>query len=122
MTLLIIGILSLMTLFPQGYMLGTKSDKFGRAAVLLREEFETRELQIMNSCNPVDLGTTEKVVYSSGEGGAQTGDISYTVRTTISAFGANAWRVNVTVTGQGGSPNITESLIVTRQLYYKQGC
>jgi hypothetical protein len=122
MTLLIIGIMSVMTLFPQGYLLGTKSDSIGRAAVLLREELETQEISIMNPCNTVTAGTTSKNVYSSGEGSAQTGDVSYTVQTTITSVGTNVWRVNVNVAGAGGTPNIRESIIVTRQLYFIQGC
>lgn len=122
MTILIIGILSVMTLFPQGYILGGKSDSLGRAAALLREELETQEVRIMNSCNPVTLGTSSKNIYSSGQGSGTTGDVRYTVQTTIALAGTNVWRVNVRVAGQSGSPNITESLIITRQSYFKQGC
>lgn len=122
MALLIIGIFSVMTLFPQGYILGGKSDTLSRAATLLREELETQELRIMNSCNPVTPGTTVTNVYTSGQGIGETGDISYTVQTTIDPVGNNIWRVNVRVTGQGGKPNITESLIITRQLYFAHGC
>ena len=122
MMLLIIGIMSVMTLFHQGYLLGTKSDSIGRAAVLLREELETQEARIMNPCNTVTAGTSSKNVYSSGQGSAQTGDIRYTVQTTITSVGTNVWRVNVSVAGAGGAPNIRESIIVTRQLYFIQGC
>lgn len=121
MTLLIIGIFSVMTLFPQGYILGTRSDVMGRAAALLREELETQELRIMNSCNNVTTGTSSKQVYSSGESSGQTGDVRYTVQTTITA-GTNIWTVNVRVIGPDNKPNITESLFITRQLYYKHGC
>ncbi|MCX8030339.1 MAG: hypothetical protein N3A59_02005 [Thermodesulfovibrionales bacterium] len=111
-----------MSLFPQGYILGSKSDLIARAATLLREELEMQELQIMNSCNNINTSTNSRSVYLSGQGTAQTGDISFIVQTNITNIGVNIWRVNVRVIGPNNYPNITESLVVTRQLYYRHGC
>lgn len=118
-----IGIMALMSLFPQGYILGTRSDQLGRAAAILREELETQELRIMNPCTtPIPIGTTTKSVRTSGHASSEPGDATFTVQTTISSAGANIWRVNIRVTGTDNKPSITESLIVTRQEYFRHGC
>lgn len=118
--LLTIGLLAVISLQPAGYILSARSDQLGRAAAILREELETQEARIMNSCNAVATGTTtEPVVYSSGSSSPETGDVPYSVVTNITSTGTNIWRVRVTVTGTNST--ITESLIVTRQEYHRQG-
>lgn len=128
--LTMIGVLSVVSLQPSGYILATRSDQLGKAAAILREELETQEAWIMNSCNTVATGTSTKTVYSSGPSSAGTGDAPYSVQTTITditSTGTNIWRVNVRVTnvrvtGPGTNTVINESLVVTRQDYHRQGC
>lgn len=124
----LIGILSLMSLFPQGYYLSAQSDKMSRAAALLREELEIQEAWMMNECNVISTGNFEKTVYSSG--GSYTsgvGDVAYRVLTNIAVLpDGNGWRVRVEV-HDAAEANlnkyiIRESLIITRQEYHQHGC
>lgn len=122
--ILAIGILGVLAVFPQGWMSSMKSDLIGRAAEILHKEMETRQAFIMNPCNTINLGTTSRTVYPSGQTSAQSGDVPFTVNTQISniAGQTNIWRVIVTVTWPGNSVGITESIDVTRDENYKQGC
>jgi hypothetical protein len=74
----------------------------------------------MNPGNTVSTGTASATVYPSGKTTKQQGDVAYTVATTISSLGSNAWRVDVRVTWPGNTRGIAESLTVTRQETYRQ--
>jgi Tfp pilus assembly protein PilV len=120
--LTMIGVMALITMLPQGWLFAGRSDVLGRAAEILHEEFETNEVFIMNACNPVTAGTTSRTVFASGQGAAQQGDLRFTVQTTITSIGTNVWRVTAVVTWPGNNTGIRDSLVVTRQEYFKQGC
>jgi prepilin-type N-terminal cleavage/methylation domain-containing protein len=116
-----IGLVSTLAVFPQGAKLSVKSDYTSRAAALLREELETNEMLIMNCCNALPSGGT-RTVRSSGESTQQSGDVSYTVTTTITDIGNNQWRVTVLVSWATNS--ISDSMVVGLQapFCYPAGC
>ncbi len=127
--LTMIGVLAVISMQPQAWILTGKSDYLGRAAGILHQELEAVEGRIMNPCNPNPCSganplTTSATVRASGQGTAQPGDVDFTVQTTITDNGNNTWRVSVTVTWPGTSPGISESLVVTRQEHFRfpQGC
>ncbi|MEW6115852.1 MAG: prepilin-type N-terminal cleavage/methylation domain-containing protein [Nitrospirota bacterium] len=122
--LTMIGVMALISMQPQGWLLAGKSDYLGRASELLIKELQRNETLIMNPCNAVAAGTTNQIRFASGQAAAQPGDAQFNVQTTIapSAITANAWNVTVTVTWTGNPVGITESLVVTRQDAYCQGC
>lgn len=122
--ILAIGILGVLAVFPQGWMSSMKSDLLGRGAEILHKEMETRQAFIMNPCNSITIGTTSKTVYPSGQTSAQSGDAPFTVSTEVNSIAGQTsiWRITVTVTWPGNSAGITESIDVTRDENYKQGC
>jgi len=114
------GILGLVSMQPRAWNLSAKSDSLGRAGGILHKELQANEALIINPCNPNPCTATNplvttKNVYVSGMGTAQAGDISYTVRTTLTDNGSNTWVVVVAVTWPGNNTGISESLVVTRQ-------
>lgn len=114
--LMMIGVVALMSMQPQGWALSARSDYSGRAAALLHSELGTNETLIMNPCNAVAVGTVTQTVYASGGGvSAGSGDMPFTVQTTIAAAGANAWTVAVRVTWTGNAAGVAETLLVSRQ-------
>lgn len=121
MVILAIGIVSTLSVFPQGAKLSVKSDYTNRAAVILREELENNEMLIMNCCNALPSGGS-RTVYSSGGTSAAPGDISYTVNTTITSVGTDLWRVTVQVSW--ATNTLSDSLIVGLQspFCYPKGC
>lgn len=123
--LTMIGVIALLSMLPQGWLLSARSDYLGRAAGILHEELETKEALIMNPCNTVTEGAFNKNVFASGTGGLGAGDAPYTVQTTIALVGANAWRVTIRVTWPGNNVvGIREGVVVTRQEYFRSpaGC
>ena len=125
MALISFGVLSLLTLLPSGWRLSGTSDMMGRAAGILQAQLERNEVWIMNEKNPVT--PTEGIpaprpVYSSGENTPQPGDIQYLVTTQIQDLGGGngPWRVRVRVTWPGNTTGVSESVIVTRQLFFAQ--
>lgn len=121
--LTMIGVMALISMQPQGWVLSGRSDYLGRAAGVLHEELETIESLIMNPCNNVTAGIARNVRVS-GMGSAQSGDAIYIVTPTITSIGANVWRVTVIVTWPGNNIGIRESLVVTRQepFRFPSGC
>jgi Tfp pilus assembly protein PilV len=113
MFIVAVGILALMSMQPLSWQTAKKSDVLGRAAGILEQELEAMELTIMNPNNVIPANGT-KTVYSSGMGAVQTGDVKYTVQTTIVNAGSS-WTVKVKVTWPGNDRGISESLIVSRQ-------
>jgi Tfp pilus assembly protein PilV len=134
--LTMIGIMALISMQPQGWLLSGRSDYLGRAAELLHEQLEINELNIMNQCNanapwgaalPLSGGDSinnNAQVRQSGMAASQSGDVTFTVNTTITCIDTApfTWRVTVNVTWPGNAVGIRESLIVTRQEYFRQGC
>jgi Tfp pilus assembly protein PilV len=112
--LLTVAVMAILTLQPSAWRTAGRSDFMGRAAEILHKEMETNEVYIMNSGNPVAAGTTTRTVYPSGLGAAATGDVPYTVTTTITAAGTNVWTVATGVSWSGHAA-ITARLTVTRQ-------
>lgn len=118
--LITFGILALLSLQPSAWSLSGRSDFLGRAAGLLHKELETVELLLMNPNNENPCATTNPLVttqyvYPSGQTAAQSGDIPYTIQTTIQDNGNNSWTVRVRVTWPGNNTGISETLLVTRQ-------
>lgn len=133
--LTMIGVMALISMQPQGWLLSGRSDYLGRAAEMLHEQLEINELNIMNQCNanapwgialPLNVGDSinnNTQVRPSGMAAPQSGDVTFTVNTTITCID-NApftWRVTVNVAWPNNA-GIRESLVVTRQEYFKQGC
>ncbi|MBN2653791.1 MAG: hypothetical protein JXR79_01570 [Nitrospirae bacterium] len=130
--LVMIGVMAMLSMQPQGWVLAGQSDMLGRAAELLHEELERNELHIMNTCNtaslwgaalPANVNSTIQnttSITSSGQA-AVAGDATYTVATTITNRSSLSWLVSVRVTTPGNK-TISESRIVARQDYLRQGC
>jgi Tfp pilus assembly protein PilV len=128
-----VGIMALLSMQPMSWSAAGRSDFMGRAAGILQSELERSELWIMNpnntfatNCDPsgrnLFLGTCSRTVNASSQTTQQTGDVAYTVATTIAALGSttNAWTVRIQVTWPGNTRGITESAIVSRQEYFRQ--
>ena len=78
----------------------------------------------MNPCNAVTLGAqTQETIQVSGQNDAISGDVTYTVNTTIAAgVDTRSCVVTVTVTWPTNTIGMSESLNVTRQELYRFGC
>ncbi|NPV05976.1 MAG: hypothetical protein HPY67_14750 [Syntrophaceae bacterium] len=118
-----VGIMALLSMQPISWQTAGRSDFMGRAAGILQSELERNEIRIMNPLLPVSTGTTTRTIYPSNLTSGttpQTGDVAYTVATTISSLGPTAWRVDVRVTWPGNNRGIAESMTVTRQETFRQ--
>ncbi len=124
--LVAVGIMAILNLQPSAWQTQAKSDYLGRASGILHKILEDNEVWIMNPCNAVTLGTTTTTVRVSNQGNDLSGDMTYTVDTTIVQDGdnSNAFVVNVTVTWATNTTGIQESLTVTRQesSRFPKGC
>jgi prepilin-type N-terminal cleavage/methylation domain-containing protein len=123
--LLTVGVLGVVSLQPSGWRISTKSDFLGRAAGILHRELETSEVLIMNPNNPNPCALSNPVVLSrtvfgSGQDAAQPGDVAFDVQTTTTDLGDGSWRVTVTVTPPASMRGISDSIIVTRQEFFRQ--
>ncbi len=117
-----IGLLGLLSMQPSAWQTTARTDYLGRAAMMLSKELTTRELAIMNPCNVVTTGTVSQILYTSGQGAAQSGDIGFTIQTAITSIATNVWRVTVTVSWPPlNATGIRESIIVTRQEPFRFG-
>ena len=117
-----IGLIGLLSMQPSSWQTSTRADYLGRAAMMLGRELTSQELSIMNPCNTVSLGTVTQVVNASGQGTAQSGDVSFTVQTTT-AISGNGWLVTVRVSWPPlNATGIAESIVVTRQEPFRFGC
>ena len=111
----VVAVLSILALVSPAWRTAAKADYLGRASGILYETLMTQEAWIMNPCNTVTAGTTgPTVVFPSGQAAAQSGDVPFTVTTTITSIGTDLWRVNVLVAWTG-HPGISETMVVTRQ-------
>ena len=128
MFLTTVGVLALLSLQPTGWRAMAKSDYLGRASGILYKTLENYETLILNPCcAPPTLGAQpEATVQVSGESAVVSGDVTYTVNTTIAQDGANteAFVVTVTVTWPTNTNGMSESVAVTRQELYRfpAGC
>jgi hypothetical protein len=61
-------------------------------------------------------------VYASSQATAQSGDVPFTVDTTVLPLGTatNAWTVTIRVTWPGNTRGVQETAIVSRQEYFRQ--
>ncbi len=118
--ILLVGVLGLLSLIPSAWRLSGQSDYLGRATGILQRQLQAAEVQIMNPVMGVNSGTVTEDVFSSGQGASQDGDLPFTVQTTRTALGGNTWRVSVRVGWPNNPTGISESLIVSRQEYFRQ--
>lgn len=118
-----IGLIGLMSMQPSAWQASTRADYLGHAAIILSRELTRQELWIMNPCNTVSLTPVTQVVNASGQGTAQSGDVSFTVQTTTASSG-NGWLVTVQVSWPLNLTGIRESIVVTRQESFRPplGC
>ncbi|MEE9911461.1 MAG: hypothetical protein K4571_07025 [Deltaproteobacteria bacterium] len=113
-----------------------KADYTGRASEIMHRQLESTEAYLMNQCNTVAssetgvpaipvAGANASSTYNvsvSGLGGIK-GDATYTVTTAIAAQTVTYFRVTVTVTWPPLNPTgITQTIFVSRQQYFKNGC
>jgi len=118
-----VGILALLSMQPTAWNAAGRSDFMGRAAGILQSELERNELMIMNPNNAVTTGVLPvKNVYASSQSSAQSGDVPFTVNTTVLPLGTatNAWTVAIQVTWPGNARGVRETAIVSRQEYFRQ--
>ena len=120
-----IGLIAFISLQPTSWKTSARTDYLGRAIMVLNNEIMTQELWIMNPCNTVTTGTVDKVLYSSDQQTAQSGDVSFNVQTVTSTVSgsANTWKVSVKVTWPPlNTKGLTDNLIITRQESFRFGC
>jgi Tfp pilus assembly protein PilV len=128
-----VGILALLSMQPTAWNAAGRSDFMGRAAGILQSELERSELWIMNpnnnfatACDATGrnlfLGRCIRTSNASSQTTQQSGDVTYTVDTTVTqlAGATNAWTVAITVTWPGNTRGIRETAIVSRQEYFRQ--
>ncbi len=116
-----VGILALLSVQSPTIRLAARSDFAGRAAGILQKTMETTEGWIMNPCNTVTAGTIVNNVRVSGMATNQSGDVIYSVSTTTTAQANGTWLISVRVTWPGNNVGLSESMIVSRQEYFRQG-
>ncbi|NTU42103.1 MAG: hypothetical protein HGA78_03435 [Nitrospirales bacterium] len=134
--LVMVAVMALLSLQPQGWRQASRADFIGRAAEILHKELETNEGFIMNPCNanslwgvalPTTLNGTisnTATVFAGGMSTAQPGDVTLTVVRTITMISAfpPVWRITVRVTWPSNATGIQESTWATRQDGFRQGC
>jgi Tfp pilus assembly protein PilV len=114
MCFVMIGVVAMLSIFPQSWALSGTSDMRSRAASVLYRELERDEQLIMNPCNQIVIGDIAAVsVYSSDYSTSKAGDRRLTVTKNIANAGANVWQITVTVAWAGSSVQATRN--VTRQ-------
>jgi prepilin-type N-terminal cleavage/methylation domain-containing protein len=117
-----IGLMGLLSMQPPAWRTTMRTDYLGRAAMMLSRELTAQELMIMNRCNPIAVGTVSQTIFTSGQGEAQSGDISFTIQTVTANIATNVWRVTVTVSWPPlDATGIRESIVVTRQEPFRFG-
>lgn len=119
-----VGILAILSMQPAAWQAASRSDYLGRAAELLYKELETCQAQILNPCNTdlTPLIKTNAAVRTSdpnGPTGVVAGDATYSVTTTITNIGTDLFRVTVRVSWNNNTRSITESLVVSRQDFFR---
>jgi len=122
MLLTAVGIIALLSVQSPSLRLTSRADFTGRAAGILQKTLDTQEGLIMNPCIVVATGTTTANVRVSGMDTAQPGDVTYVVRTQIATNANGTFLVSVRVTWPGTATGLSESIIVSRQEFFRQGC
>jgi Tfp pilus assembly protein PilV len=120
MFITVVAIISIFSLLPLSWQTAGKSDYLGRAAGILQMELELREGQIMRNNIPA-LGTTTRNVQASDPftvSAGIRGDVTMSIRTTISRRTNNSWLVTVNVTWPGNPQGLTNSIIATPQMFF----
>jgi hypothetical protein len=115
-----IAIVSIFSMLPLSWQTAGKSDYLGRASGILQTELELREGQIMHNNIPA-LGTTTRNVQVSDPFTVSSGirgDVTMTLRTTISRRTGSSWLVTVNVSWPGNPQGLTNSLIATPQMFF----
>ena len=116
-----IAVTAVFSMMPLSWQTAGKSDYLGRAAGILQMELELREAQIMLNNIPA-LGATIRTVQVSDPFVASAGirgDVNITIRTTISRGIGNSWLVVVNVSWPGNAQGLTNSVIVTPQMFFQ---
>ena len=124
------GIMAVLSLQPQGWRTMAKADYLGRASGILYKTLEKYETVIMNPGCTIPTGAlATDYVKVSGQGATISGDITYTVNTTITKVSATgimprAYLVTVTVTWPANATGIRESQTVANQELFRfpAGC
>jgi hypothetical protein len=83
-------------------------------------ELELREGQIMRNNIPA-LGTTTRNIQVSDPftvSAGIRGDVTMSIRTTISRRSGSSWLVTVNVTWPGNAQGLTNSIIATPQMFF----
>jgi Tfp pilus assembly protein PilV len=123
LSLTTVGILALLSMQPTAWNTAGRSDFMGRAAGILQSELERNELQIMNPNNAVSTGVLPtRNVNASSQSAQQTGDVNFTIATTVTPLAGttNAWSIRVQATWPGNTRGVSETVVVTRQEYFRQ--
>ena len=119
--LLSAGVFALMSIQASSWRLAGRSDYLGRAAGILQRQLHATEARLMNPAAGVIPGTeNQEPVYASGQNAPQAGDAAFRVETTITDLGGGTSRVMVRVSWPGNPGGISESLIASRQEYFRQ--
>lgn len=119
-----VAVLAIFSLMSPAWRTAGYADQLGRAANILHDLLQEQESLIMNPCNTVTEGTTGPAsINASGYSTAQSGDLQFNVTRTITEVESNVWQVTIRVDWPGHT-GISESLLVTRQEYYRfpSGC
>jgi Tfp pilus assembly protein PilV len=124
------GIMAVLSLQPQGWRTMAKADYLGRASGILYKTLESYETLIMNPGCIVPTGAQATAyVKVSGQGATISGDITYTVNTTITKVSnigvlPRAYLVTVRVTWPANTTGIRESQTVANQELFRfpAGC
>jgi len=119
-----VAVMAIFSLMAPSWQSTTRSDHWGRAANILRDQIQMQEVLITNPCNEVVEGVTGPFpVFSSGGAAAQPGDIQFYITRTITPIAAAAWRVTVRVAWPGDT-GLVGTLEVNRQNDYEfpEGC
>ncbi len=114
-----------------------KADYLGRGSEIMHRQLESTEAYLMNQCNTAAsvlngipaipaagaAASSNYDVAVSGLAGATSGDATYHIVTEITALTDNYFRITVTVTWPPlNATGINQTIFVSRQQYFKNGC
>jgi prepilin-type N-terminal cleavage/methylation domain-containing protein len=103
-----VSVIGLMSLQPQSLNMMARADFTGRAAGILHSELEQAELLILNPAfDAASIDQNDRSVAS--------GNLTYTVKTTVVFLGSLFYKVTVNVKWPGNEAGITGCRRVTRQ-------
>lgn len=119
--LLSVGAFALMSIQPSSWRLAGRADFLSRAAGILQRQLQATEVGLMNPAAGLVPGTViQNPVYASGQTAPQSGDAAFRVETTITDLGGGTLKVMVRVTWPANPTGISESLIASRQEFFRQ--